>query len=216
MSYTQNQRSLLYALRKLMPERPLNHAEGLRIAELQANRLLEACRVHGAGTPSDIIASFPNIRVSKRTDLPASGYTDWYKPYWHVILNAHEPQVRQRFSLFHELKHVIDHPYIGSCYPSTRLLSADKRAELVADYFAACVLMPKRAVKTEFFHGRQQVEELAAVFGVSPLAMSYRLQQLGLVDRTPRCDQKRQPRTSLPGYFRTAWAVPPRLLVTKA
>lgn len=212
MSTTTNQRSLLYALRKLMPERPLNHAEALRIAELQANKLLDACKVHGAGTPSDIIASFPNIRVSKRADLPASGYTDWYKPFWHVILNAHEPQVRQRFSLFHELKHVIDHPFVSSCYPSTRMLSAERRAELVADYFAACVLMPRRVVKTEFFHGRQDIDDLAAVFDVSPLAMSYRLQQLGLIDRTPRCTHEQQAKAKLPGYFRAAWATSPPAL----
>lgn len=211
---TTNNESLLYQLRKLMPERPLSQPEALRIAELQANRLLEACGVRSAGTPSDVLDAFPNVLVSRRRDLPASGYTDWYKPHWHVFLNAHEPEVRQRFSLFHELKHVIDHPFIGSCYPSTKTLSADKRAELIADYFAACVLMPKRFVKTAFFQGQQHTEELAALFGVSPLAMSYRLQQLGLLDRTPRCDHQKLQRPTLPGYFRTGWASPTPATVT--
>ena len=180
MSLTTNQSSLLFQLRSLMPMRPLYQGEALRIAELQANRLLAACGITSAGTPSTIILlSFPNLRVSKRSDLPASGLAVWYKPHWQVYLNAHEPSVRQRFSLFHELKHVLDHPVIGSCYPSATNASSEKRAELVADYFAACVLMPKRFVRSAYFQGQHNVEELAAVFGVSPVAMTFRLQQLG-------------------------------------
>jgi predicted transcriptional regulator len=205
MSFTTNQNSLLFQLRGLMPCRPLAQAEALRIAELQANRLLAACDVTGAGTPSDVVRAFPNVRVSKRSDLPASGYTDWYKPYWRVYLNANEPSVRQRFSLFHELKHVIDHPFIDSCYPAHWNVSSSKRAELVADYFAACVLMPKRFVRSAYFQGQHDVSELAATFGVSTVAMTFRLQQLGIVDRVRRCEHGQRPLPKLPGYFRQAW-----------
>ena len=205
MSLTTNQSSLLFQLRSLMPMRPLYQGEALRIAELQANRLLAACGITSAGTPSRSSTAFPNLRVSKRSDLPASGLAVWYKPHWQVYLNAHEPSVRQRFSLFHELKHVLDHPVIGSCYPSATNASSEKRAELVADYFAACVLMPKRFVRSAYFQGQHNVEELAAVFGVSPVAMTFRLQQLGILDRTRRCEQRKRPRPNLPGYFRQAW-----------
>lgn len=83
----------MFQLRQLMPKRPLTQHEALRIAELQANRLLSACRVDGAGTPSEIISAFPNVRVSRRADLPTSGYTAWFKPHWLMYLNAGEPGV---------------------------------------------------------------------------------------------------------------------------
>ena len=47
-----------------------------------------------------------------------------------------EHSLRQRFSLFHEFKHIIDHP-------TRDLIENEEMAERVADYFAACVLMPK-------------------------------------------------------------------------
>lgn len=209
MSFTTNESSVLYQLRRLMPSRPLSQGEALRIAELQANRLLAACGVVTAGTPSEIATAFSNVKVSRRGDLPTSGYTDWYKPYWHVYLNAGEPDVRQRFSLFHELKHVIDHPFIGGCYPTTTSTSSDKRAELVCDYFAACVLMPKRLVKRAYFEGTHQTSELAALFGVSAVAMNFRLQQLGMLEPTQRCAYPTTPRQARRGYFRT-----PRPLTT--
>lgn len=53
-------------------------------------------------------------------------------------------------------------------------------AEIVADYFAAYVLMPKRLIKAAFFGGIQTIEALADVFEVSPAAMRVRLGQLGL------------------------------------
>jgi Zn-dependent peptidase ImmA (M78 family) len=65
--------------------------------------------------------------------------------------------------------------------------------------------MPKRLVKQIYFQGQHQVEELAATFGVSPVAMSFRLQQLGMVERVQRCDYPRRPRPNLPGYFRSGW-----------
>lgn len=150
-----------------MPNRPQTTIEAKRIAELQANRLLAECGVAEPGTPSEIINSFNNLEVSTRADLPTSGYANWFKPTWVIYLNAHEPLVRQRFSLFHELKHVLDHTYIDGCYPATRTTSTEKRAEQIADYFAACVLMPKRFVRSAFFEGQRDVDELAATFGVS-------------------------------------------------
>ncbi len=74
----------------------------------------------------------------------------------------------------------------------------------MADYFAACLLMPKRLVKRRYCQGQQRVSELAAEFGVSSIAMHYRLQQLGLVDGYRRCDYAYKSVGQLKGYFRQA------------
>ncbi len=204
MSTTTNPNSTLFKLRALAPGRPLSHYEGLRIAELQANHLLDLAGVREAGTPAEIVSGLPFVEVALRSDLPVSGLTNWFKPRWLILLNGDEPAVRRRFSLMHEFKHILDHGGISYLYPSTMSLDSERRAELVADYFAACLLMPKGLVKRRYCQGQQRVSELAAEFGVSPVAMRYRLQQLGLVDSYRRCQHAYQSTGELRGYFRQA------------
>ena len=188
MATTMNPNSLLYELRRLMPPRPLAQFEAYRIAELQANRLLRVGGVDEPGSPDELITGQSFLEVALRDDLPTSGLTHWCKPRWLIILNRREPAVRRRFSLAHEFKHILDHGIADRAYPATVWLSADARAERVADYFAASFLMPRRLVKRRYFEGLRDTGDLAAEFGVSPHAMRYRLDQLGLVGRVPRCD----------------------------
>lgn len=106
----------------------------------------------------------------------------------------------------HEFKHVIDHDGIGYLYPDAGHLDSARRAELAADYFAACILMPKKLVKRRFGEGLHDVGDLAAEFGVSPVAMRYRLHQLRIVEPAPRCDHRYQKSGNLTGYLRRAWS----------
>ena len=189
--------------------RPLSHGDALRIAELQANRFLMLSGVTESGTPSEIVEGLGFIRVLRRADLPTSGYTDWYKPHWLIMLSSTEPFVRQRFTLMHEFKHVLDHPFVVTIYPSTPQQGSEARAEGVADYFSACVLMPKRLIKQLWGQGHQRISDLATIFGVSELAMSIRLRQLGLTEPTPRCSHTKVAQPRWPGYFRSAWLEAP-------
>ena len=97
-----------------------------------------------------------------------------------IVLNGAEPMTRQRFSLLHEFKHVLDNPYIEYLYRSVRGMSAADQAEQVCDYFAACVLMPRAWVKRAWGSGIQDFRELAQLFHVSEGAMAIRLLGLGL------------------------------------
>ncbi len=73
MSTTTNPKSVLYQLRRLMPERPLTQFEAYRIAELQANHLLRAAGVDQPGTPDEIVSGQPFLEICLRDDLPVSG-----------------------------------------------------------------------------------------------------------------------------------------------
>jgi hypothetical protein len=191
MATTTSPNSLLYELRQLIPQRPLRKHEALRVAELQANRLLVHASVDQPGTPSEVVSGLPFVQVAHRSDLPVSGSAQWIKPRWLVLLNADEPLVRQRFSLMHEFKHILDHHTANYRSFSPDRVEAGHRNELIADYFAACVLMPKRLVKRLWGQGMQHPRLLAAAFGVSDVAMRYRLQQLGLTERYARCTRHR-------------------------
>lgn len=177
--------SILKSLRALMPLRQLSLAEARQIAERQANRLLALHGIPGPAVPAEIITELPRVRVERAYDIPVSGSALWDGNYWVMTLNASESELRQRFSLMHEFKHILDHPFRHLMQRSAP--APEKSLEYIADYFAACVLMPKRWVKTAFFSETQSTEALADKFQVSRQAMSYRLHELGLVEPAPRC-----------------------------
>lgn len=181
--------SVLKQLRQLMPARVLSYNEALQRAELQAGRLLSLHEVTGPAVPSEIVTELPRITVRQQTNLPASGSAHWDGGSWVITLNATELDLRRRFSLMHEFKHVLDHPtrhFIQG--DSQSKLTSEQMAEKVADYFAACVLMPKTWIKAAFCNQHvQSIDALADLFQVSPKAMSFRLQQLGLTVPVDRC-----------------------------
>jgi Zn-dependent peptidase ImmA (M78 family) len=182
------ERSVLAMLRTLVPRRPLTPSETLRIAELQANRLLEHFDIRTPAVPDEIVSELPRLRVIRERGLPVSGAAHWDGRYWVITLSADEPRLRRRFSLMHEFKHVMDHTVKDRMYADRPLMRAEEQAERVADYFAACLLMPKRVVKRVWFEGPQNIEYLSAKLDVSPAALRFRLDQLGLIDRPKRCD----------------------------
>lgn len=200
--------SVLASLRALLPNRPLRLFEALRIAELQANRLLEIADVETSPVPSEIITRLPRITVDYDLDMPCSGASDWdtRRKSWVITLNALEPDTRQRFSLAHEYWHIVAHSSPGLDDHGSLTVMGREPAEAVAEYFAACLLMPKRLVKRAWGQGHQRLTELSDLFDVSPKAMKIRLEQLGLVDRAARCEARhhRAGRSSFPARYRRA------------
>jgi Zn-dependent peptidase ImmA (M78 family) len=69
-------------------------------------------------------------------------------------------------------------------FPATE---RETMVERICDYFAGCLLMPRPWVKRLYGDGLQQLDQLAASFGVSQAAMAVRLSQIGLTEPTPRC-----------------------------
>jgi Zn-dependent peptidase ImmA (M78 family) len=199
-------RSVLVSLRRLVPERPLEFAEALRVAELQAVRLRELSDVAEDAMPEAVVSELPRISVVRR-QLPTSGMSYWNGRCWIIALNSSEPEARQRFTLFHEYKHIIDHGRTDQLYTGTRSHTADEQAEQAADYFAGCVLMPKRLLKRAWGNGVQNTTRLAALFDVSPRAVEVRLAQIGLSDPVERCSPPRRSGPRRPRrYFRAAHA----------
>lgn len=179
--------SVLASLRAVVPRRIVTFGEAPRIAELQAARLRELTMNEDAALPEDAIAGLPRIRISRRR-LPTSGMSYWNGQEWVIALNSTEPEARQRFTLLHEYKHIVDHGQAERLYRGSERAGPNVQAEHVADYFAGCVLMPKRLVKRAWGQGIQTPERLAERFEVSPRAAEVRLAQLGLTEPIQRCD----------------------------
>jgi Zn-dependent peptidase ImmA (M78 family) len=185
-SHNHEGRSVLACLRSVIPLRPLDFPEAMQIAELQAARLLELTDTTDWPIDSSVVTELPRIRIEYR-DLPTSGMSYWDGQAWVIVLNASEPATRQRFTLLHEYKHIIDHGSTDRLYAGTGRHSPSEQAEQAADYFAGCALMPKRLMKRAWGQGLQQPAVLARRFHVSPRAIDVRLAQLGLTEPRSRC-----------------------------
>ncbi len=187
---TNESRSVLATLRSLAPSRALFLSEALRIAELQATRLLTLGGVEETPVPVDVVNDREHIAVEYDFDMPdqASGASDWdsRRRRWVITINGHQPETRQRFTTLHEYKHILDHGHPGLRDVGSRLHYGLPAVEFVADYFAGCVLMPRLLVKRAWAHGIQRPGDLAHLFDVSERAIEVRLAQLGLKTST-RC-----------------------------
>jgi hypothetical protein len=177
--------SILASLRAFVPERRATFLEALRIAELQAQRLLHRLGLDSGPISEELLTDLPRLTTERIAGMPTSGCSFWNGSSWVIQVSADEPATRQRFTLFHEYKHIIDHGRAERLYGEGD--EARRRAEQAADYFAGCVLMPRPLVKRAWCRGLQTAAKLAAAFDVSPVAATVRLAQIGLTDPVPRC-----------------------------
>jgi Zn-dependent peptidase ImmA (M78 family) len=79
----------------------------------------------------------------------------WQRDRSTILVSARYPYQTQRWTAAHELGHYILHPHVGDRTLHRELpLDAPRGSrpplEREADYFAACLLMPRKAVITEF------------------------------------------------------------------
>src|SRR4051812_28289255 len=105
-------RSVIASLRDFVPITQLSRAQALRLAELQAARFRVLTNQREPLLPTAAIAELPRPHVVRLSPLPVSGATAWSNGQWQILLRSSEPIGRQRFSLAHELKHILDHRFI--------------------------------------------------------------------------------------------------------
>lgn len=180
-------RSVLSTLRSLIPDRPVHSlAEAKQVAEHQAIRLLQLHQLTEGPVPVEFIAELPKIEI-ELVEAPVSRASFWNGNAWIIQLNKHESLCRQRFTLAHEYKHIIDHNRADQLYLGSKDVSAAQQAEQAADYFAGCLLVPKLLLKRAFYGGMQRPSDLAKHFQVSEIAVVVRLRQTGITEPTPRC-----------------------------
>jgi hypothetical protein len=185
-------RGVLERLRAICPPRPLTWREAEHVAERQASVLRRELGLRSRPTlPTSALLDLPFVTVTHREGFPTSGMATKTDLGWVIVIKGDEPTVRQRFSLAHEIKHIIDDDLItrliGDLYPATAGYSAEQRAERVADRFAAALLMPTTLIRRDWVDGLQDIALLARRYNTSRPATEVRLRQLGLLQATPRC-----------------------------
>jgi hypothetical protein len=198
-------RALIERLRAIPPHRPLTYGESLRVAQWQAFHLR---RWDGGDKPNiDLLwlvrqrAVPVNFVASYKLGEESGLTTDQVGGKLQMFINEREPRVRQRFSVLHEFKHVLDfddadrlHARLGSGSRQRH----DDQIEWIANEFAGQVLMPTALIKRYWFR-TQDKELMATMFDVSVEAMTTRLERLGLIG-----ESKPKPRL----YFRSNGIAP--------
>lgn len=135
-------------------------------------------RAFGATEPPvDVfgLASWLGIEVVRQSGLGISGWCQGVDdpPFAYVEVNADDSPQRQRFTLAHEIGHLMYHP-LGVQHRDPDLANRDYR-EVTANGFAARLLMPEHMVRIGYFRIGMPVELLAAEFDVSVSAMKHRI-----------------------------------------
>ncbi len=110
-----------------------------------------------------------------------------------IGLNSTQSRKRQRFSIAHELGHLVLHPgrplivdHVRVNFRDDRASAGSFREEIEANAFAAELLMPKHMLERALMKFRldtpedEIVKALANTFEVSREAIGYRLVNLGL------------------------------------
>ncbi|MBK6871341.1 MAG: ImmA/IrrE family metallo-endopeptidase [Kineosporiaceae bacterium] len=165
-------------LRDLAPLHRLSQTEALDVAEAQAEALLRLLAVVAPPVPEERLAAIPLVQVERVTPTEAMAATQWSHGRWLILVNGAARLGRQRWSLAHEFKHILDHPMETILYAK----DAHELREQVCDYFAGCLLVPRKWLRAAWRSGTRDQGALAKRFGVSRKAIRIRLLQVGLVD----------------------------------
>ena len=163
----------------------------------EAQRVLNDHGVVGPKVPVEkIAAKYANI-VYQSLDSEISGIlVPLERDRWAIIVNSDHIEVRQRFTIAHELGHLLLHGYDtphadrSFKFRDTRSSEGTAIDEIQANQFAAELLMPRTVLVREvgsrtFDHAVDDdpafellVNRLAKKFGVSKQAMTIRLSSL--------------------------------------
>lgn len=192
-------RGVIAQLRDLVPIRPLTRIEALTVADRQALALITTSHITSPPVPISIVAHLPKIDIGISPLIGHSGASAWERGRWRILLNGYETPRRQRATVFHEFKHILDHPFVDHIYGGIDTHERDDWIEAVCDYFAGAVLVPTPWLKQAWAHGNRRISTLAQQFDVDPATIHTRLHQLGLglaaTDHQPSRPVRRQ-RTS--------------------
>lgn len=178
-------RDAIAELRALQPPRALTRVEAHDVAERQATALLALMGVARPPVPQSVISDIAAIELDIVRDWPTSAMTVHTGSQWRIVINRSESAERQRFSLAHEFKHVLDDPFVTAHEPYFDSGHQERHVERICNYFAASLLMPRAWLERDWKAGKRSLDELARRYYVSLEAMGRRLHELGLTERPP-------------------------------
>lgn len=117
-----------------------------------------------------------------------------------VIINQKEPEGRRNYDLAHELFHLLTWermpPKHNDVEPAQNLKAQAKRIELLAENFAAALLMPEQVLHGKWEQrGNQEIHSwinaVADYFRITASALKWRLVNLGWLSKSEKIDDEK-------------------------
>ncbi len=166
----------------------------VKLIRQEVDRLLDEMNIHEPPIPVRKIARHCNarvVRVPGEDDDELSGFL--YREDDHAVIgvNKDHAPVRQRFTISHEIAHLLlhehDQVHVDRGFRLRNRLSSEgtDRDEVEANRFAAELLMPIRMLRADVQNrdfdlaNDDELLSLARRYGVSTQALSIRLNALG-------------------------------------
>ncbi len=155
-----------------------------QLATMLARKYLEKAKVHSPPVPTSIISVADDNRPIEVHQVPLKAYRGaiWrLNDRWVIQLRSADTLARQRFTLYHELFHVLAHCR-GT--PVFRKIGTHDGSfnfnELLADNFASNVLLPSDWVKRKWPKVKD-LNRMAEIFAVPRPVMFLTLRLLHLI-----------------------------------
>ena len=150
--------------------------------ERLARNWLKRESVHSPPVPTSIVSLADETHPIETRQIPLKichGSLWHLRDGWVIQLNRDDTIPAQRFTLFHEAFHILAH---RKATPLFRKPGSTGKAfnELLADSFAARILMPAKWVE-EKWEEIKDLDQMARIFQVPKSSMCIRLRSLGLL-----------------------------------
>ncbi len=163
-------------------------AQGARLADAAARRLaVKGCSVLEPDLPASIETAFGVDVAVVALDEDFDGMAVSYPDVKMIILATSTNPARQRFTLAHELGHLLAGDDQGVHLDEDVFSKAQRRdgSEIRANSFAAALLMPEQTLRERFSLAGASEESFAGLafdLMVTPSALAFRMRDLNLID----------------------------------
>jgi len=153
-----------------------------QLVEALANKYIKQAKLSQPPVITELIRQFnisPGIEIRS---LPLKAYHGavWQlEDGWVIHINNEDKPGRQRVTLFHEAFHILAHSRATPVFRK-RGIKEGAFNEMLADYFAGCILMPKGWVKEKWAEVND-LKQMAEIFQVTEVSMWIRLKTMGLI-----------------------------------
>jgi hypothetical protein len=153
------------------------------LVKMLARRYWKEAGIGRLPVPTDLIAhGGDNLTVEvRRVPLKAYHGAVWrLSDCWLLHLNSNDTPARQRFTLYHEIFHVLAHCKATPVFKKTAYGREGPFNELLADHFAATILLPRKWVREKWAEAKD-INQMAAIFDVPSPVVWCMLKRLRLI-----------------------------------
>jgi hypothetical protein len=186
-------KQILAQVRDLMPAEAICLGKAYLVSDQQVIVLLRLLNIKQVPVDTTLIGRMlgADLVLKARKDMRGKrSWSRWHstKGKWVIEVCEDDSLVMRRYHSAREIKRILDHTMARVAYEGFNCHEQHHRQKIegVCDYFAACLLIPRLALKKMWKAGLRDISCLAQHFLVPEHVMEGRVNQLGLIDDVER------------------------------